>query len=163
MADWDQLEKEPENAFRAFVAYRDAGLHRTFQMAGVNLADALKWAVDWRWISRAKAFDQYFEKVRLEARKEAVQRAEADTAQAMVETASKGILASLNAINGILARQAEGNGTAEILKPAEAAKLLDTSTKVWRLIHGESTDNQQIRLEDLSPEELDALIKRNKK
>lgn len=160
MSEWDQHPDEPENAFRAFCAWRDAGLNRTWQASGFPLADSLKWAAKWSWFTRAKAFDKEFESIRIEARKEAVKRAETETAQTMVQAASAGIQASLNAINAILARQALGDGTAEILKPAEAAKLLDTSTKVWRLIHGESTDNTQIQLEDLTAEELAALVEK---
>lgn len=157
--DWDRRPDEKDSAWAAFSAYRDAGLHRSFQASGLPLADTLKLATSHEWRTRVKAWDAHVEQACSEAREHAVKAAATRIAQEQVEAVSMAFSVSVNALRAELAAQHEGDGTAKTVDLRVVAKLLDTATKHWALLQGKPTESLKISLEDLSPEELAALLK----
>lgn len=138
--DWDKQEDESEQAYAAFRAYRDAPA-RTLQSSGLPLPDALKLAPKHRWVTRARAYDKHIEEFQLQARKDAITKAEAEYAQDIIATAFMGIQAAMQAIRGILARQAIGDGSAEILGTKDALALLKGCQEVLLRAKGEPTEH----------------------
>jgi hypothetical protein len=51
---WDRQRSESEKAFRAFVAYRDLQVDRTFEAVAGQLrcsgANVRRWAKKWNWV-----------------------------------------------------------------------------------------------------------------
>lgn len=156
--EWDRKPAEKDNEWAAFSAYRDAGLHRSFQASGLPLADTLKMATAHAWRTRVKAWDEHVEKACSEAREHALKAAAERIAQEQVEAISMAFSVSVNALRAELATQREGDGSAKTIDLRVVAKLLDTATKHWALLQGKPTDNLKISLEDLTPEELAALL-----
>lgn len=157
---WDRQPDEKDSEWAAFSAYRDAGLHRTFQQCGLPLPDALRLAPKHRWITRTRAYDVYVEAACAEARVEALKATAARMGQDAAEAACMGIQAGANGIRAILSAQAEGNGTAQTLDAKTAMKLVVDGAKLGLLLGGKPTENLQISLADLTPEEIAALRSR---
>src|SRR4051794_38377959 len=58
---WERQDGESEQAYRAFLAFRDAGSGRTVTGVGTQLARSRqlcdRWAQRWVWRARVEAFD----------------------------------------------------------------------------------------------------------
>lgn len=74
-APWERQEGETEKAFRAFVLYRDArsrsirGVAASLGHTGTGAVSS--WSSRWRWLERAKAFDDHLAAAAVEAAREA--------------------------------------------------------------------------------------------
>ena len=156
--DWDRKPEEKDSAWAAFSSYRDAGLHRTFQSSGLPLADTLKLAKEHAWVSRVRAWDAHVEQACQEARQAALVATAARLAQDQAEAAAMAISVAANSLRAELAAQREGDGTAKTVDLRTAVRLLDTGIKLNLLLQGKPTDTLKISLEDLTPEELAALL-----
>src|SRR5713101_4925929 len=59
--EWDRLKSESAKAFSAFVDYRDLGLERTLKKVAEKQKKSLalmgRWAIDFSWKARARAYD----------------------------------------------------------------------------------------------------------
>lgn len=76
---WDRMKGESEEAYRAFVAYRDLGVDRTLEAARQVLKKNSGyirviggWSGRWSWVERARAWDSH-----LQAERDKVAAAEA--------------------------------------------------------------------------------------
>src|SRR4051794_27080326 len=71
---WDRRPKESEEAYAAFLAYRDAGRRRSIAAVGqgVGKSGALleRWSSRWHWVERSLAWDNHLraERDRVEVR-----------------------------------------------------------------------------------------------
>jgi len=59
---WDRLDKEPNNAFSVFVDYLSSGAGRSIQntirsQEKYSRTTIMKWAAQFKWRARAKAYD----------------------------------------------------------------------------------------------------------
>ena len=158
MNPWDRQQTEQDREWAAFSAYRDAGLHRSFQASGLPLADTLVMAKAHQWRTRVRAWDDHVEAACSQAREDAAKAAAARIAQEQVESISLAFDISVHELRAMAAVQREGDGTAKTLDPRVVAKLLELATKHWALLQGKPTDSLKISLEDLTPEELAALL-----
>lgn len=156
---WDRQPDENDKAWRAFVAYRDAGLHRRYQDSQLPFADTAKLAAAHGWAERVRAFDTWAEKIRQDERERTIRAVEAKITQEATETACMAIQVAANSLRAALLRQAE-SPTAEVIDPKLAIKLLSDGVKTLNLVQGKPTDNLQISLADLTPEEIALLRKR---
>jgi hypothetical protein len=63
---WERQQGESGKAFEAFAIYRDSGSSRTFQLVADRLqkSSALvrRWAKNYDWEERARAYDNYLDK-----------------------------------------------------------------------------------------------------
>jgi len=63
---WERQEKESEQAFQAFVKYRDKGLERTLISVSEELHKSYtlirRWADMWNWSERVREYDNDLEK-----------------------------------------------------------------------------------------------------
>jgi hypothetical protein len=155
---WDRQPAESDQAWRAFVAYRDAGLHRRYQDSGLPFADTAKLATTHEWAKRTRAYDAWADQIAQEAYRHALEQAATQRASQQAEIVSMGLTVSVNGIRALLLRQAE-SPTAEILQPTALIRLADMSIKAAQLLEGKPTDNLRISLADLSPEEI-AILRR---
>jgi hypothetical protein len=133
-------------------------LHRSFQSSGLPLADTLEIAKKMNWRTRVQAWDAHVEKACSDAREHALTAAAARIAQEQVEAVSLAFDISVHELRAVAAAQREGDGTAKTVDLRVVAKLLELATKHWALLHGKPTDSLKISLEDLTPEELAALL-----
>lgn len=155
---WDRREDETDQAWRAFVAYRDAGLHRKFADSKLPFADTAKLAVKYEWAARTRAYDAWSEEVRKTAYAESLKASAAKMAQDQQEIVSMGLAVAVNGIRALLLRQQE-SPTAEVVPQNVLVRLAEMSIKAAQLLQGKPTDELKVSVADLSPEEL-ALLRR---
>lgn len=67
-----RLDNEPVKAWQAFMRYRDMGPERTLNKVRIQMGrpevyqnNLEQWSMRWKWVQRARAFDDYTEKLQL--------------------------------------------------------------------------------------------------
>jgi hypothetical protein len=139
-AAWERRRNEPEKAWVAFKLYRDLGagdrsIRRVAQDTGKCETTLREWANEFHWAERAEEFDRYLDRQDQayieEVRKAAIsQRMQA--AGLMIDVAVAQLRRWVNdAAMGISPK----------ISPSDAARLVETGTKIQRLEMGESTEN----------------------
>lgn|SRR5262249_55232137 len=76
---WDKRAEESEQAFAAFVMYRDMGAERSTAKVGQRLGKSRtlmdRWSARHQWVERAHAYDKRQDRVRVEAANKAIVKA----------------------------------------------------------------------------------------
>lgn len=161
-AIWSRLENEPEDAWKAFLVYRDRSVGRSLYSLGCEPQRALDWYNKYNWHDRVVAYDQLFDSEKTKARAAILARAEAE----MSDEIKSQLFRLKELLSGEIARFQDqwSTGTLPTLKPAEFAKLLELQIKYWRLVNGQTTDNNshEFDFSKFSTEELQALLKKAK-
>jgi len=78
---WERQHGETSKAFYAFTIYRDLGPRRSLSKA-CQKYDAQKslrglmsrWSMQWRWVERTSAYDDYLDAIACEKKKEAIKK-----------------------------------------------------------------------------------------
>lgn len=156
---WERQEGESEEAFQAFVLYRDSGADRSIREVAKALSKSAtliaRWSTDWNWGDRALGYDNWLDReVQEQNRKDvlAMRKRHAQIAMLMQQK----VVDSIRAMS-----------ERDTLKPDQAAKWLDIAVKVERLARGEATENVKempgggragsFDLESMPVEDLEAL------
>lgn len=155
---WERQDGEPELAYDAFKGYCFQTPPRRLKHSSVRHSTSELSALfnEWRWEERVLAWDRNVERIRVKEREELLKQDEKDRMakwQAMLE--STGELVSREMAK--LLRESESSQMSGLVKPSDLNKLMVSWITMQRLIHGQSTENVDVkdeRLEKLSLEEL---------
>jgi len=147
---WDRLPNESTKAYAAFCVYRDLGTERSLEKAGQMLDKprTRKWLGEWsakyKWVERAKAYDDYVEKLKRKEKEKAIKEMAERQARIAMAFQEK-IIERLQSID-----------PAE-LTPTELARWFDVAAKIERLNRGEPTEigKQEVMLPQIVEIELD--------
>jgi len=130
---WERQPGESTKAYAAFCVFRDLGTERSLEKAGQMLDKprTRKWLGEWsakyKWVERAKAYDDYVEKLKRKEKEKAIK--EMGERQARIAMAfQEKIIERLQSID-----------PAE-LTPTELARWFDVAAKIERLNRGEPTE-----------------------
>lgn len=139
---WGQQQAETEQAFAAFVVYRDMGETRGHAKVARQLKKSVqlinRWSARWSWSIRARAWDAELDKQKLEA----IAKARAEMTERHIKHAKA---LQFKAIER-LAEMEPGE-----LKPSEALDFFVQASKIERLAFGEPTDRTAHVGDDSSP------------
>ena len=128
---WTRQKRESHQAFEAFCVYRDMGPARSQTKVAKILGKSSnlinRWCRQWRWVSRAAAWDAEIDRINLVARAEAVKQMQERHASIASEALDR-VVERLKSIQS------------EELTPADTAKWLEVATKIERLSRGEPTE-----------------------
>jgi hypothetical protein len=130
---WDRQAGESSKAYEAFCAYRDLGADRSLEKAGKMLSKhrSKKWLCEWsakyNWVERAKAYDDYIERIKREEKEKAI-----------LEMADRHAKLAMAFQQRIAQRLQEIDP--DELSPGDMIKWLDVATKLERLSRGEPTE-----------------------
>jgi hypothetical protein len=132
---WEQQDAESGVEYLVFTHYRDQGpersLIRTATHMKRNRSLISRWARKFRWASRAKDYDRYCDKVRLDKqRKELEEMGERHARIAML--AQTRVLAALQSMK------------AEAMPPQAVVSMLDVAVRVERLARGVATQSTEV-------------------
>jgi len=147
---WDRQPGESTKAYAAFCVYRDLGTERSLEKAGQMLDKprTRKWLGEWsakyKWVERAKAYDDYVEKLKRKEKEKAIKEMAERQARIAMAFQEK-IIERLQSID-----------PAE-LTPTELARWFDVAAKIERLNRGEPTEigKQEVMLPQIVEIELD--------
>jgi len=147
---WDRLPNESTKAYAAFCVYRDLGTERSLEKAGQTLDKprTRKWLGEWsakyKWVERAKAYDDYVEKLKRKEKEKAIKEMAERQARIAMAFQEK-IIERLQSID-----------PAE-LTPTELARWFEIAAKIERLNRGEPTEigKQEVMLPQIVEIELD--------
>jgi hypothetical protein len=155
---WGPCAGEPEDAFAAFVQFRDMRPPRKVVRPGSGqtapTSQLYRWFTQWDWKGRAAAYDVHIDVIVREEREAAI----AEAARS-VQAEHMFLLADLRSVVSVetskLLALAKVGGFATV-KPSELARLADTVIKNDRLVRGETTEKVDtgFDLSKLSVEEL---------
>lgn len=152
---WHRLEAEPEDAWRAFQAYRDQVGPRSIPRVGGQVQRIYEWANAYAWRERVREFDRHLESIKDEEREALLKEDARDTTAQRLR-----ILASAKSLAGRelakLDRLSQESG--EMPGPftlAQITRLVDVSVKLDRLERGQSTEHIETDFDfsKLTPEE----------
>ena len=152
---WHRQPEEPEDAWNAFVAYRDQVGARSIPRVGGQLQKLYDWANSFAWRERVREFDAHYQAIRDEERAALLQEDERNTTAERLR-----ILASAKSLAGRelakLDRMSQESG--EMPGPftlTSVVRLLDVAVKLDRLERGKSTEHIEADLDfaKLTPEE----------
>lgn len=144
---FEQQEEEGARAFEAFCIYRDAGASRSLEMVSRSLEKnpslISRWASDYQWSVRARAYDMEQDRLRRQAFADAIKEMAERHAKIAVRFQAK------------LLKRLE-NLDPEEIQAKDMARWLETAVKIERLSRGVSTDNihQEITGADGAPLEV---------
>jgi len=138
---WEQWEGEPEEAFAAFVQYRDQTKPRAIlRVFGARNTKLLEWSQTFEWKRRVLAYDRHHDAIRLEA-------TESVLAQKGAEVAAEHLLL-LKDTRELVARElkklveaSRNSDMPGLLRTNDLIKMTDMVVKLDRLLRGESTEN----------------------
>jgi len=147
---WERQPGESTKAYAAFCVYRDLGTERSLEKAGQMLDKprTRKWLGEWsakyKWVERAKAYDDYVEKLKRKEKEKAIKEMAERQARIAMAFQEK-IIERLQSID-----------PAE-LTPTELARWFDVAAKIERLNRGEPTEigKQEVMLPQIVEIELD--------
>lgn len=118
-------------------------------------------AKQYAWVSRCRAYDAYWDDYRQEARKDAIQAAEAEMASLMLRASHALVKAGLRELEAIQRRQdMSPDGSAELMSAKDASAAVEKGSKLWLLLQGKPTERSEnvTQVKDLSLDEIDAAI-----
>jgi len=147
---WERQPGESTKAYAAFCVYRDLGTERSLEKAGQMLDKprTRKWLGEWsakyKWVERAKAYDDYVEKLKRKEKEKAIKEMAERQARIAMAFQEK-IIERLQSID-----------PAE-LTPTELARWFEIAAKIERLNRGEPTEigKQEVMLPQIVEIELD--------
>ena len=165
---WDRLEKESEEAYGCFVAYREQAYPRRYVLTPssgkfVDPVQVRKYAKQFDWESRVRAYDAFLDAERQAARlaieKQTVEQVTLEHKIALSD--ARELVRREIAKRLTLASRSDF----ETMSAKELATWLDLVIKHDRLIRGEHTDKvaTETNLANLSSDELRALYTLRKK
>lgn len=133
---WEKRPDESGKAWNAFVIYRDMGLKRSLRgliaredVSTNDLKQVGQWSSKYGWVARVAAWDA--EQDRQFALK---------MQEARVEAATRNLAVARNAITLASKRIVEMVNEDVKLSAADTTRLLDTATKLERMVLGEPTE-----------------------
>lgn len=161
---WERQEGEGDDAFRAFVYFRDMPLPRKVDALGPNsVSQMFRWHKEWAWPIRARAYDNHLSAF-------AVKCKEAEIAKSSKTIAAEhmSILSDMRTVLqqecAKLLEQSTSSAGQTIMKHSDMSKMLDTVFKLDRLVRGESTEKiETVDMSDMTDEELAQFIELSKK
>lgn len=163
---WERMVSEPEDAWRAFKAFRDARPPRKQRsVVGFGTMIICQWYNEYKWPERADAFDRHMEHITLLEREAQLKQSAKDvSAEHMAMLQSARHLAQKE-LDKLLAVANDSNTDAPLLRPTDVIKLSEMVIKLDRLVRGESTEAPDVRtdLSKLSTEELRQFLELRKK
>lgn len=134
---WERQPFEHSRCFQAFAIYRDMGPDRALRKVAHELSKSypviLKWNNRWFWQERVAAYDQYLDRIKLEA--------QAKARQEMAERQAREGKSLQNLAIGAVAHLLGEDGKPKKLKASDIARLLEVGVKIERLAVGEPTEN----------------------
>lgn len=155
---WDRQDGEPDDAWTAFVEFRDSKPpRRVMRVGGVGLGKATvsKWARDHQWFDRAAAWDRHLDQIR-QRELEGLQQQNAQE----VSAEHKRILQNARELaDREIEKYLAASKTSDMpgmIKASELIKLMEQVVKLDRLTRGDTTENHgvEVDLSNLTPEEL---------
>lgn len=161
---WDRQDGETDEAFRAFVYYRDMPMPRRVDAWGqYGVAQVFRWHKEWAWNIRARAYDNHLSSF-------AVRCKEAEIAKSSKTIAEEhmAILADLrNVLQQEVAKlveQSTSSAGGPVMRTGDMVRMLDSVVKLDRLVRGESTEKiETVDLSHMSDEELETYVELSKK
>lgn len=157
---WDRQDKEPENAWEAFVKYRDRGPGRSLTRMQFPLGSTPQqrheWANTWAWFIRVAEYDKHLDSVRLAEKEARIQEEEKDYGDAR----KRALTAAFAVAENELRKWEESSFASDmpIKSDPTLIKLFSEVVKLSRLEEGKTTENIQTR-DDYSDLPLDLLKK----
>jgi len=130
---WERQPGESTKAYAAFCVYRDLGTERSLEKAGQMLDKprTRKWLGEWsakyKWVERAKAYDDYIEKRKREEKEKAI-----------LEMADRQARLAI-AFQQRVAQRLQELDPSE-LSPSDLARWFEIAAKIERLNRGEPTE-----------------------
>lgn len=155
---WEQQLNEPEDAWRAFKAFRDTvPPRRAKSIIGFAHHTVSIWYNEWRWLKRCDAYDRHLEKLAQGERERLLKQTQQEIMAghlAMLHTGKEIVQRELDKLRATVLE-----GDASILKPEILIKMMDRIIILDRLVRGQSTENHEhtANLSTLSLEELQRL------
>lgn len=146
---WERLPGESSRAYSVFCEYRDLGPERSLDKLKQKLnksrtkSTLARWSGKYKWVERAKAYDDYIEKKKRREHEKAI-----------LEMAERHAKLAVAFQQRIAQRLQEINP--EELGPADLVRWLDVATKLERLSRGEPTEigKQEVTLPPIVEVEL---------
>lgn len=161
---WERQADEPDDAFRAFVYFRDMSLPRKVDAYGpFSVAQMFRWHKEWAWPIRARAYDNHLSAFAVACKKEEIAKSS--------KTIADEHIAILSDLRGMLqfevaklVEQSTSSAGNTIMRHGDMVKMLDTVVKLDRLVRGESTEKvETVDLSHMTDEELEAFNELSKK
>jgi hypothetical protein len=153
---WHRWPTEPDEAWHAFTKFREQRPPRRLKaIIGYPTAECAEWYRNFAWAERAREYDEYLQGI-LDAEIE-------DSLRNRARGIAAQHLQILAAARILVARQIDKyvdmdqDGDHPVLKPAELTKLMEAVIKYDRLTQGESTENIDVKHDDLSNLSIDEL------
>jgi hypothetical protein len=143
---WERQPGEPDKAFAAFVAYRDAGRARSLDAVGRLVHGAQTgrkrgstgrvraWSSRWRWVERAQAYDLHLDRLARGAREEEVRRLQEKHKLQLRHLFNQAIKAGQNI-------------DPDKMTIEEVFRLTERLIYLERLVHGQPVSVEQVRHE----------------
>lgn len=160
---WERQPYDTDESWSVFVEYRDQvpprrGLQIFVKGRAVSPIRVATWMREHYWTERVAEYDRHLDDIRRREREAILRQSTKDiTAEHMRILATARDIAHRE-ISKLQATVVESAG--EVLRPRDLFALIESATKLDRLIRGESTENVQESgpdLSGLSEEELAAL------
>jgi hypothetical protein len=160
---WEMQRGESDNAFHAFVTYRDLGGTRSLEEAaralGKHKKQLEKWSIRWQWVNRCAAWDAYLDGVRrdeaaLAAREEVRRMYERHGAQtqAAIQALMIPVMALLRRMRepetaAVFADMREADVLSLLSLARSSASLLPNLMAAERLVRGEPATIEEHRID----------------
>lgn len=156
---WERQVGEPEQAYDAFKQYCFHIRRIAYASVKYGAAELQALAHEWRWQERALEWDRHIERVRTAEREAFIRNDEKERlAKWMAALETAGALVDREMTK--LLHESQKSQMSGLIKPSDLNKLMVTWITMQRLVHGESTENVDVkdaRLERLSLDELKEL------
>lgn len=155
---WERQEGEPELAYEAFKGYCFQTPPRRLKHSSVrhSTSELSSLFNEWRWEERVLEWDRHVERIRV-AEREALLKQDEKGRLAKWMTTLETVGALVDREMAKLLNESEKSQMSGLIKPSDLNKLMVSWITMQRLIHGESTENVDVkdaRLEKLSIDEL---------
>ncbi len=139
---WTRIYGEPEEAYQAFLSYRNQAPPRDIRRVHVHnivvpISQVSAWSKAWKWVTRTKLYDQHFDLLGIAERErvtiseaERIAKAHADVLHRAFELIAREVtkLSALSEATDLPA-----------VKPNELTRMMSNVVKLQRLMLGEST------------------------
>lgn len=138
---YERWTDEPEEAFNAFVQYRDQTAPRSVgKVYGARNMQLLAWCTNFQWRERALEYDRHHDRIRREVTENILKQTTASVAaehMLLLKDARELVARELSKLV-----EASRNSTMPgLLKSSDLVRMTDMVVKLDRLIRGETTDN----------------------
>lgn len=140
---YDMMEGETSKAFSAFRLYRDMkpddrSMDKVAKKLGKSNRQIEKWGRRWKWVDRAREYDDAMDKIRVESQENEVK--EMAKRHTQIAHAFQGVVAAkMGEYKGIIE-----SGQSLDIRPREVATFADLGIKIERLVKGEPTERIEV-------------------